>query len=318
MVIPVRNRRELLRETLEALGRQTFVDYEVIVVDDASSDGSAEVAQEEAACGRAVRVLHGRGDGAVAARLQGVAASDAELLAFTDSDCRPAPGWLAAGVAALEQGADVVQGLTRPRRPPRPLERSVWSTRDDGLYPTCNVFYRRSAYDAAGGFDPGAHALGFRPGATLKGLGFGEDTLLGWRVRRAGRAVFVAEAVVEHHVFGVDVRDSLRRAWLLGALPALLRAVPELHEVLGDELRKARRRRLPLYAAAVLAAGGRRTRPLAMATLGCWVALRMRAVRQAEPSRARALAVVPADAAIQAVEAVALVVGSVRARRLVL
>jgi hypothetical protein len=173
------------------------------------------------------------GRGAVAARAAGVVHSRAEILAFTDSDCLPRPDWLTSGVRAIDGGADVVQGLTRPRRPPRPLERTVVAKRDDGLFATCNVFYRRSAYDAAGGFDRrAALRLGFRPGSRAQGLGFGEDTLLGWRVRRAGRSAFVQDAIVEHGVFPPDIVDSLSRAWMAGAFPALVREVPELRATL--------------------------------------------------------------------------------------
>src|SRR5437870_1236555 len=79
------------------------------------------------------------------------------------------------------------QGLTRPARPVGPLERSVTAS-ESGLFDTCNMFYRRRAFDAAGGFDEGlADALGIPPHSALRLLGFGEDTVLGWAVARRGR-----------------------------------------------------------------------------------------------------------------------------------
>lgn len=315
VVVPVRNRRSLLRVTLDALAAQTFRDFEVIVVDDGSDDGSDEEALADEASGRPVRLVRGHGRGAVPARQAGIAASRGEILAFTDSDCRPDPEWLEQGVAAIDRGADVVQGLTRPARRPRPLERTVWSLRDDGLFATCNVFYRRSAYDAAGGFDTTAgDALGFRPGASLRGLGFGEDTLLGWRVRRSGRAAFAPDAIVEHHVFGVDVADSLRRAWTVGAFAELFRAVPELADHMGPEFRRLARRRAPLYLGVVAGiAGQRRVAAVALTafTVDRWIRL-----TRFEPSLARRLKVLPVDLAVEAVSATSLLVGSARARRL--
>jgi hypothetical protein len=317
VVLPVRNRRALLRQALDALDAQTYRDFEVIVVDDGSTDGSAEEAQADADAGRAVRVLAGDGGGAVRARMVGVEASSAPYLAFTDSDCVPAPGWLAAGVAALEEGAEVVQGLTRPTRQPRAMERTVWSDFDDGLFATCNVFYRRSAYDAAGGFESTAgERLGFRQGSFLKGMGFGEDTLLGWRVRRTGRAAFVPDAVVGHEVFPVDPVETLRRAWTTGAFPALMREVPELEQLMGPQLAKRRRDRIPLY----VAAGGLLTghRRLATFALGAWVATRASAVAQQEPSWPRRIRILPLDLAVEAVTAAALATGSATARKVVL
>ena len=307
----------LLRGTLDALAAQTLCDHEVIVVDDASTDGSADEALIDAAAGRPVRLVVGRGRGAVAARQVGVEAARADLLAFTDSDCIPDPGWLAAGVAALDDGADVVQGLTRAARPPRPMERTLWSTKDDGLFATCNVFYRRAAYTAAGGFESNG-SLGFRPGAQLRGLGFGEDALLGWRVRRNGRARFVADASVAHHVFDVDVRDSLRRAWTLGAFPQLFRQIPELRPLLDEELDRGRRSRLPLYLVVGFVGLGRHGRRLASLSALWWLTARYRAIRATEPSRRRAVKVLPLDLATELVGTVALLSGSIRSRTMVL
>jgi hypothetical protein len=318
VVVPVRNRRALLRDLLDALAGQTESDHEVIVVDDGSSDGSGEEAELDIRQGRPVIVVRTDGVGAVAARCAGVKAARADLLAFTDSDCRPHRDWLAAGVAALDRGADVVQGRTVPTRPVRPLERAVQVPAEDGIYATCNVFYRRAAYDRAGGFDQHAgDRLGFRPGRQLRGLGFGEDTLLGWRVRRNGTAAFAADAIVEHAVFEMNLRDSARRAWTAGAFPALVREVPELRStllrhgvVLGSGSRVA------LHAAVAALA---LRRPGATIVAGAaWAGARVARVVRAEPSWRRRVVVAPADLALDVVAAVALVAGSFRARTVVL
>lgn len=316
VIVPVRNRAALLARTLDALARQTLTDHEIVVVDDGSTDGCAHVAERRAAADPRVRVVSAGGVGAVAARRLGVAAATATLLAFTDSDCEPDADWLANGVARLRLGADVVQGATRPTTRVRALERSVWSTVDDGLFATCNVFYRRDAYEAAGGFDESVgDRLGFRPGSSLRGLGFGEDTLLGWRVRRAGAAVFAPDVRVRHHVFPLDVRDTLRRSWTAGGFPALLREVPELRSLLDDDLARGRRGRLPLYAAVAAVVMGRRR--VAAVSAVVWVASRGAAVARQEPSWRRRAKVLPVDLLSEAVTAAAMVTGSVRARTFV-
>lgn len=317
VIVPVRDRRDLLRRTLDALGAQTLVDHEVIVVDDGSTDGSGEEALADARQGRAVRLLAGGGGGAVAARILGASAATAPVLAFTDSDCCPDPGWLEAGVRAIEAGADVVQGLTRPAGPVRLLERSVWSTVDDGLFATCNVFYRRDAFEAAGGFDGGAgDRLGFRPGSQLRGYGFGEDTLLGWRVRRSGPAAFVPAAVVEHAVFPVDLRDTFTRAWTMGAFPGLVREVPELRHLMAADLRRGLRRRLPLYGAVASWLLGQRK--LAAAATVLWLTSSWVLLREAEPATRRRCKALPVQLGLDVVHAVALVWGSIRSRTPVL
>ncbi|MBW3663702.1 MAG: glycosyltransferase [Actinobacteria bacterium] len=228
VVIPVRDRAGLLRDCLEGLAAQTMQDFDVVVVDDGSTDDSGDVAR--GFHDRLdVRVVTTSGVGAVEARRRGVANSDADYLAFTDSDCIPDPGWLAAGVRELERGADVVQGRTRAAGPVTPLDRTVAAAPGDGLYATCNVFYRRAAFERAGGFDPDLGArVGFRPGRSQRALGMGEDTVLGWRVRRQGAATHTEDAVVRHQVFPPDLRDDLRRWWMAGGFPGLVDEVPEL------------------------------------------------------------------------------------------
>jgi glycosyltransferase involved in cell wall biosynthesis len=319
VIVPVRDRRAMLRDMLDALAAQTFRDFEVIVVDDGSTDGSADEARRDEAAGLAVRVVPNAGRGAYAGRRTGVAMSSAEYLAFTDSDCVPGERWLEAGVAALDKGADVVNGRTAPARDARPLERTMGSG-EELLYPTCNVFYRRAAYDAAGGFDDGAaDRFGFRPGTRELEMGFGEDTIIAWRVRRAGGvAVYAPDALVHHAVLPPDLRDAWRRARMLHAFPALFREVPELrggplvrHGVVANTPG-----RLPLYVA-LLALLARSPR-LAAGAITWWVATHVKGLRGRAGSPASRLASLPALLALDAVASVSLLEGSIRHRTVVL
>jgi len=318
VIVPVRDRRALLSQLLEALAAQTFADHEVIVVDDRSTDGSREEAVRHAAMGQPVVVIDGPGTGAVSARTVGVALARAPVLAFTDSDCVPDPRWLEEGLAAIERGADLVQGRTHPTRHVRPRERSMWVDHEDGLYASCNLFVRRQAFDAAGGFDSeAAGRLRFRVGGRAQGLGFGEDTLLGWRVRTAGTTAFADAAVVGHEVLPSNGLDALSRAVLAGAFPALLREVPELGPLL---LRRGvflgRTNRVAILGAMFALAA---RRPLLAAGLAAvWIVPAARRIAAAEPGwveRARALGI---ELGLDAVTGAALVVGSARAKRLVL
>lgn len=316
MIVPVRDRAELLETLLTGLAAQTYRDFEVIVVDDASTDDSPVVAEHAAARGEPVHLVRqARAVGAVGARVAGVSAARGEILAFTDSDCRPQPEWLAALVAAIDDGADVVQGLTRPARAAGPLERTVASHGDDGLYATCNVAYRRSAFDAVGGFDTRAEqVLGFRSDERAKGLGFGEDSLLGWRVRRNGTSVFEPNAVVEHHVFPFEAAGAVSRAWQAGAFPALVREIPELRgTLLHRRVLLGRRRQEWLLLAFVLAVVRRPW--LAALALSPWVWHHANRIDRAD---ARWPARVAVLLGLEVVTETALVAGSVRARAVVL
>ena len=308
----------MLATALDALDAQTIDDFEVIVVDDGSTDGSGELAAARTVHGRPVRVLDGRGHGAVAARMAGVDAARGDVLAFTDSDCVPSPRWLELGVAAIDGGAALVNGRTIPARPPLPLERSMGSGLE-GLYPTCNVLYRRADFDRAGRFDgQAARRWGFRPDRRSQGDGFGEDTLLAWRViRSGGTATYVPEAVVEHAVFPPDGRDMLSRTARVAAFPAMVKEIPELRQTLlrwGWQL--GERTRVPTYL--TLVALLTRRPALIGGCLAWWAAVRLGELRRFPIPWRRRLQVLPAEMGLDVLTAGALVVGSVRARSVTL
>ena len=318
VIVPVRDRADLLAQTLDALDRQTFTDVEVIIVDDGSTDGSGELARRATVAGRPVRVLDGGGHGAVAARQLGVEAAHGEILAFTDSDCVPSPGWVAEAVRAFDDGADMVNGKTAPARPMLPLERSMGSG-EEGLYPTCNMFYRRAAYEAVGGFDGEAgDRWGFRPDRRSRGDGFGEDTLLAWRVIRAGLdARYVPEALVEHAVFEPDLSELLSRTARVGAFPAMVRDVPELRSsLLRWRWQLGARTRLPVYGLAIAAVA--RSRGAAALFGAWWIGERLVELRRYPIPWRRRLRYLPAEMAVDVITAGALVAGSARARSVTL
>src|SRR4051812_15109114 len=126
VIVPTRNRRESLHRTLDALEAQTYERFEVVVVDDASVDGTSASLQQHRWRIR-LTLVQGNGLGPAAARNKGLAQARGELIAFTDSDCVPDSGWLTAGVASFDDDVDVVQGRTErdPFASHWPFDRSV-------------------------------------------------------------------------------------------------------------------------------------------------------------------------------------------------
>ena len=110
VIVPTRNRPDALAACLAALARQTASSFEIVVVDDASVDAAA-VASVASSVPQAL-VARGSGRGPAAARNAGAELARAPILCFTDDDCRPAPGWIEACVARIEEGALVVAGPT--------------------------------------------------------------------------------------------------------------------------------------------------------------------------------------------------------------
>jgi glycosyltransferase involved in cell wall biosynthesis len=318
VVVPVRDRSVMLGELLEKLDQQTFREFEVIVVDDGSTDGSGELARAATVAGRPVRVLEASGEGAVVARVLGVANALGNVIAFTDSDCLPDPKWLENALSAFSDGAEVVNGFTRPTRELRPFERSMASG-TEGLYPTCNMFIRKDLFERIGGFDTAAaDRWRFRLTGRARGLGFGEDTLLGWRAIRGGADVrYVEDAVVEHQVFPPDLKDTLSRLLQVAAFPAMVKELPELRGTLMEaNMFLGDYTRLPLYLAAASLFARRRN--LALFAASWWVASKIETLRRSPYPTAEQLVWLPAELAGDVFFAAALLAGSVRARSLVL
>src|SRR3954453_8183767 len=95
VIVPARRAAPLLERALAALRAQDFAgEAELVVVDDASTDETARVAGRAGA--RVVRLAEQSGP--AGARNAGIAATSAPLIAFTDADCEPEPGWLSAVV----------------------------------------------------------------------------------------------------------------------------------------------------------------------------------------------------------------------------
>lgn len=105
VVIPLYNKAHTIVATLESVLSQQFQDFEVIIVDDGSTDGGSEKIQRYFDDPR-ILVVHQNNQGVSAARNRGVAASRYELIAFLDADDFWLPGYLAAMKAAVDEFPD--------------------------------------------------------------------------------------------------------------------------------------------------------------------------------------------------------------------
>ncbi len=210
VVVATFNRAARLERAIEALRAQQDpgVPFELVVVDDCSSDGTAALlAAERDRDGIPVRTLRTHSNsGPAAAREAGRRAARGRVIAFTDDDCRPSPGWLAAGYRALgEDPMRIVQGRTLPdptdadRR--GPFSRTIDVSGPDPAFHTCNIFYGRELLERIDGFDTESFSHG------------AEDTDLAWRALAAGaHASYEPEALVHHEIADLGPLGKLRVA----------------------------------------------------------------------------------------------------------
>jgi glycosyltransferase involved in cell wall biosynthesis len=308
VIVPNRDAGRTLPRTLGALAGQRFdEEYEVVVVDDGSADGSAEEAER---FGPPVRVIRRPRLGPGPARNAGAAEAHGELLAFTDADCEPEAGWLAAGTEALA-AADLVQGAVEPLPdvPRGPFDRTLWIDHETGLYETANLFMRRDLFERLGGFE-----VWLEPEI---GKALAEDVWLGWRARRAGaRTAFCEGARVRHAVFPRDALGFVAERRRLRYFADIVAQVPELRRerFFCHYFLSRRTAAFDLALAATLAAALTRS-PLPLA--GTLPYLRLLA-RRALPWGRRAPAVLAAEAAADAVGLASLLEGDFRRRTLLL
>ena len=161
VIVCTHNGARTLRRCLEGIAELRYPRYEVIVVDDGSTDESAAIAAEFD-----VRVVSVEPRGLSAARNVGLAAARGEIVAYLDDDAWPDPDWLRFLVLAFRTSDHAAIG--GPNLPPADDGRVaacvanspggpthvLLSDSEAEHIPGCNMAYRRAALEHIGGFDP--------------------------------------------------------------------------------------------------------------------------------------------------------------------
>jgi len=203
VVVCTYNGASTIRDTLEALRDLDYPAFEVIVVNDGSTDETGQIASTYP-----YRVIDEENQGLSRARNTGIAAATGEIVAFIDDDAYPDPHWLrflalsfmeddyaAVGGPNLAPSNDGWRADAIANAPGGPNAVLI-SDRIAEHIPGCNMAFRKDALEAIGGFDPVFRAAG-------------DDVDVCWRLRdRGGLIGYSPAAVVWHHR-----RKSIRKFW---------------------------------------------------------------------------------------------------------
>ena len=237
VVVASYNGERTLEHCLTSLKGLNYPDYEVVLVDDGSTDSTREIAQGHPEL-RYIR--HETNLGLSAARNTGITAASGSIVAFTDSDCRADRDWLYYLVGDLVRSEFV--GIGGPNLPP-PEDPAVAAVvmaapggpaqvmltdRQAEHIPGCNMAFYKRALEEVGGFDPI-----FRQA--------GDDVDLCWRLQQAGYTIGFSPAGFVWHYRRPTIGAYLSQQRGYGEAEGLLvRKHPEYFNPFGASIWRGR------------------------------------------------------------------------------
>ena len=194
VVVCVYNGERTMRDCCEGLRQLEYPHFEIIIVDDGSTDATSAIAAEYG-----FRLIQTENRGLSHARNTGLAAATGEIVAYTDGDARPDPHWLTyladtfirsshAGVGGwnIPPPGDEWVAACVANAPGRPIHVLLSDHEAEHIPGVCMAF-RRDALEQIGGFDPQFRAAG-------------DDVDICWRLQEQGLTLgFAQGAFVWHH-----------------------------------------------------------------------------------------------------------------------
>jgi O-antigen biosynthesis protein len=237
VVVASYNGERTLKACLDSLERLNYPDYEVILVDDGSTDSTQQIA---IAHPKVRYFRHEKNLGLSVARNTGIAAATGEIIAFTDSDCRADEDWLYYLVSSLLESDFAGMGGPNLLPPEDSLVAAAVMASPGGPahvmltdlqaehIPGCNMAFYKWALEQVGGFDPIFHKAG-------------DDVDLCWRLQQAGLKIGFSPAAFVWHYRRSSIGAYLRQQRGYGDAEALLvRKHPECFNAFGGSLWRGR------------------------------------------------------------------------------
>ena len=207
-----------LASCLDSLGKLNYPDYEVILVDDGSTDDTSYIAAQFPW----VRYIHQSNQGLSHARNTGAGAAKGDVFAYTDSDCMVDPDWLYYLIGTLVSGDYAGVGgpnITPPAKnwiqacvaaaPGGPSHVLLTDVVAEHI-PGCNMAFYRWAFEGVGGFDTEYRKAG-------------DDVDFCWRIQQAGWVVAFSPTAIVWHYRRFTLRAFLKQQEGYGEAESLLR-----------------------------------------------------------------------------------------------
>lgn len=195
IIVLIYNAEKTLQRCLDALLSQTYKDFELVLINDGSTDHSITIINSYR--DKRIKVVNNEKNVGIAkSRNTGIKNSTGDLIFFTDSDCIPTLTWLESGINNIKD-YDFITGWTL-------YENSNPSFKDREMHGkdcffTCNLGFKRSALEKVGGFDE-------------KFAMYCEDKDLCYRILGdGGRKTFCPEMLVIHQTIFRSPKDELKR-----------------------------------------------------------------------------------------------------------
>ncbi|MEM9444009.1 MAG: glycosyltransferase [Verrucomicrobiota bacterium] len=212
------NGGKTLRLCLDSLLELNYPDYEILLIDDGSTDHTPSIAKDYPT----VRYKRQKNFGLSVARNAGATLSEGEIVAYTDSDCMPDKDWLYHLIKFMVENHYAVVGGPNISPPANSwIQAAVASApgapshvmMDDQIaehVPGCNIAFYKSVLEAIGGFDPDYRKAG-------------DDVDVCWRIMQAGYEIGFSPAAVVWHYRRFTVKDYFKQQKGYGEAEALLR-----------------------------------------------------------------------------------------------
>jgi O-antigen biosynthesis protein len=227
VVVCTYNGAHTIGDCCAALRALEYPKYEVIVVDDGSTDGAGEIAGSAG-----FRVVRTSNQGLASARNTGLAAANGELVAYIDDDAMPDPHWLSYLVNTFRTTSHAAVGGPNVAPADGAVADAVAIAPGGPIHvllsdqvaehiPGCNMAFRKEALEALGGFDPQFRTAG-------------DDVDVCWRIQDRGETIGFSPAALVWHYRRRSIRAYLRQQVGYGKAEALLeRKWPEKYNVAG-------------------------------------------------------------------------------------